>query len=191
MDRSLLYCESLRPDDQSGWKLHRQLVVLVQHHLRLVSLAHDHSGSCAGMRRTRDRLRQQFYWEGMGKDTARFVQSCEVCQTMGKALEKELTEEFGSPEDMCRGSTCTGGVEELTYSPLLSKVQRKEAGRLCGEFKDPFSSQAGHSAIAKHSIFMGDELPVAERARRVPRTQHQAVEKELEEMLAAGIVRPS
>ncbi|KAL8207659.1 UNVERIFIED_CONTAM: hypothetical protein K2H54_060424 [Gekko kuhli] len=36
-----------------------------------MSLAHDHPSGHAGVRRTKDRLRQQFYWDGMGKDITR------------------------------------------------------------------------------------------------------------------------
>lgn len=78
---------------------------------------------------------------------------------------------MGRPED--------GGVEELTYSPLLTKSQKEEARKLCGEFAEQFAARPGHSAIATHSIFTGDEQLVAERAHRVPQSQKQAIKNEL------------
>ena len=51
----------------------------------LLSLAHDHPMSGhAGVRKTKSRLFQHFWWPGAAKDVAEYCRTCHVCQQVGK-----------------------------------------------------------------------------------------------------------
>ena len=84
IDQGLLYKELLSGGRQDEWQPHKRLVVPTKYRGKLLSLAHDHPSGHAGVNRTKDRLGKSFYWEGMGKAAAQYVQSCEVCQRVGK-----------------------------------------------------------------------------------------------------------
>ncbi|CAM5080714.1 unnamed protein product [Eretmochelys imbricata] len=101
VERGLLYKETLSGGHQEDWHPQRQLVVPTKYRAKLLSLAHDHPSGHAGVNRTKDRLGGSFHWEGMGKDVSTYVQSCEVCQRVGK------------PQDQ---------VGQGTISPLQAKV---------------------------------------------------------------------
>ncbi|CAM4523929.1 unnamed protein product [Lepidochelys kempii] len=73
---------------QEDWHPQRQLVVPTKYRAKLLSLAHDHPSGHAGVNRTEDRLGGSFHWEGMGKDVSTYVQSCEVCQRVGKPQDQ-------------------------------------------------------------------------------------------------------
>ncbi|CAM5133689.1 unnamed protein product [Eretmochelys imbricata] len=88
VERGLLYKETLSGGHQEDWHPERQLVVPTKYRAKLLSLAHDHPSGHAGVNRTKDRLGGSFHWEGMGKDVSTYVQSCEVCQRVGKPQDQ-------------------------------------------------------------------------------------------------------
>ncbi|CAM4574270.1 unnamed protein product [Lepidochelys olivacea] len=88
IERGLLYKETLSGGHQEDWHPQRQLVVPTKYRAKLLSLAHDHPSGHAGVNRTKDRLGGSFHWEGMGKDVSTYVQSCEVCQRVGKPQDQ-------------------------------------------------------------------------------------------------------
>ncbi|CAM5110236.1 unnamed protein product [Eretmochelys imbricata] len=88
VERGLLYKETLSGGHQEDWHPQRQLVVPTKYRAKLLSLAHDHPSGHAGVNRTKDRLGGSFHWEGMGKDVSTYVQSCEVCQRVGKPQDQ-------------------------------------------------------------------------------------------------------
>ncbi|CAM4470058.1 unnamed protein product [Caretta caretta] len=88
IERGLLYKETLPGGHQEDWHPQRQLVVPTKYRAKLLSLAHDHPSGHARVNRTKDRLGGSFRWEGMGKDVSTYVQSCEVCQRVGKPQDQ-------------------------------------------------------------------------------------------------------
>ncbi|CAM4531054.1 unnamed protein product [Lepidochelys olivacea] len=88
VERGLLYKETLSGGHQEDWHPQRQLVVPTKYRAKLLSLAHHHPSGHAGVNRTKDRLGGSFHWEGMGKDVSTYVQSCEVCQRVGKPQDQ-------------------------------------------------------------------------------------------------------
>ncbi|CAM4641973.1 unnamed protein product [Lepidochelys kempii] len=88
VERGLLYKETLSGGHQEDWHPQRQLVVPTKYRAKLLSLAHDHPSGHAGVNRTKDRSGGSFHWEGMGKDVSTYVQSCEVCQRVGKPQDQ-------------------------------------------------------------------------------------------------------
>lgn len=52
-------------------------------------LAHGNSWSGhLGIRKTKDRLLQEYYWPGCFRDVENFVRTCDVCQRVGKPGDK-------------------------------------------------------------------------------------------------------
>ncbi|CAM4609167.1 unnamed protein product [Lepidochelys olivacea] len=69
VERGLLYKETLSGGHQEDWHPQRQLVVPTKYRAKLLSLAHDHPSGHAG-------------------DVSTYVQSCEVCQRVGKPQDQ-------------------------------------------------------------------------------------------------------
>lgn len=66
-----------------------QLVVPQAYRQDLLHLVHGSSWSGhLGVRKTKDRLLQEYYWPGCFRDVERFVQTCDVCQRVGKPGDK-------------------------------------------------------------------------------------------------------
>ena len=56
---------------------------------KLLSLAHeDHLSGHFGVKKTLGRLVDHFYWPSVKKDCKRFVNTCHVCQVIGKPNQK-------------------------------------------------------------------------------------------------------
>ena len=54
-----------------------------------------------------------------------------------------------------------------------------------------FQTTPGRTEITEHEIHVGDATPIRRRSYRIPYSRREVVKKELEEMLAAGVIRPS
>lgn len=66
-----------------------QLVVPTKYRRDLIQLAHGNSWSGhLGVRKTKDRLLQEYYWPGCFKDVEETVRSCDTCQRVGKPHDK-------------------------------------------------------------------------------------------------------
>lgn len=66
-----------------------QLVVPAEFRRDLICLAHGNSWSGhLGIRKTKDRLLQEYYWPGCFKEVEEFVRSCDTCQRIGKPHDK-------------------------------------------------------------------------------------------------------
>ncbi|GFR96044.1 Gypsy retrotransposon integrase-like protein 1 [Elysia marginata] len=52
-----------------------------------MSVAHDYlTGAHLGIRRTKDKVRSNFYWPGVDGDVTRYCRSCDVCQRTVKKV---------------------------------------------------------------------------------------------------------
>ena len=68
-----------------GGRVSKQIVVPEKYRNKLLSLAHDnHLAGHFGMHKTMKRIGQHFFWPRMKNDIRRYVQTCEVCQKVGK-----------------------------------------------------------------------------------------------------------
>lgn len=66
-----------------------QLVVPQKYRSDLLELSHGSSWSGhLGIKKTKDRLLQEYYWPGCFRDAENFVRSCDACQRVGKPHEK-------------------------------------------------------------------------------------------------------
>lgn len=67
-----------------------QLVVPQKYRSDLLELSHGSSWSGhLGIKKTKDRLLQEYYWPGCFRDAENFVRSCDACQRVGKPHDKK------------------------------------------------------------------------------------------------------
>ncbi|XP_064474611.1 uncharacterized protein LOC135388765 isoform X1 [Ornithodoros turicata] len=75
-------------NDRKGRTLD-QLVVPRKYRQDILHLSHACSWSGhLGIRKTKDRLLQEYYWPGCFKDVENFVRSCDSCQRVGKSTDQ-------------------------------------------------------------------------------------------------------
>ncbi|XP_050780327.1 uncharacterized protein LOC127034950 [Gopherus flavomarginatus] len=88
-EKGFLYREWAPPGEVESWGIRRQLVVPQKFRHKLLYLAHDIPlAGHQGIRRTRQRLLQNFYWPGVFTHVRQYCQSCDPCQRVGKARDK-------------------------------------------------------------------------------------------------------
>ncbi|CAM5139039.1 unnamed protein product [Natator depressus] len=88
-EKGFLYREWAPPGEGESCGIRRQLVVPQKYRRKLLSLAHDIPlAGHQGIRRTRQRLLQNFYWPGVFTTVRQYCRSCDPCQRVGKARDK-------------------------------------------------------------------------------------------------------
>ncbi|CAM4586800.1 unnamed protein product [Lepidochelys olivacea] len=88
-EKGFLYREWAPTREVESCGIRRQLVVPQKYRRRLLSLAHDIPlAGHQGIRRTRQRLLQNFYWPGVFTTVRQYCRSCDPCQRVGKARDK-------------------------------------------------------------------------------------------------------
>ena len=80
---------------------------------------------------------------------------------------------------------------DVEISSELGKIQTEKIQKLLKEFSDVFSNIPSRTNTAVHSIDTGQANPICSGPYRIPRSLIDAVDKELDQMLEMGIVRPS
>ena len=82
-------------------------------------------------------------------------------------------------------------VNMEAVAPDLSEGQRLQLRYLIEETPSVFQSKPGRTTIVQHSIHVGDAAPIRQRLYRIPYSRREMVKRELDEMLASGVIRPS
>ena len=82
-------------------------------------------------------------------------------------------------------------IDDVNVAKRLSEDQRTELRRLLEEFADVFQNKPGRTSVNEHHIGTGLAQPVRLPPYRLPHAYHEAVKKELQEMLSSGIIEPS
>lgn len=70
--------------DDATWAELHQVVLPVTLREPVMEIAHGNLAGHHGIRKTCEKLLNEFYWPGLRKDVASFVNSCHTCQVMGK-----------------------------------------------------------------------------------------------------------
>ena len=86
------------------------------------------------------------------------------------------------------------GSEEFDVAPELEKQEYMGLVRVLEWNKDLFAvdpKNTGRTSMCEHSIETGNTSPIKERARRMPAKWVVEVERQLDEMIANGVCRPS
>jgi len=111
-------------------------------------------------------------------------------ELLGAAVIKE-----GGDFDGCE---MTGRVEEqketwkdVNVNPQLPRDQRKDVNDLLEEFTDIFTDVPKVTNLGEHKIELTSMDTIQSKAYPLPCVLRQAVDKELDSMLASGIIEPS
>ncbi|CAM4558036.1 unnamed protein product [Caretta caretta] len=88
-EKGFLYREWAPTREVESCGIRRQLVVPQKYRRKLLYLAHDIPlAGHQGIRRTRQRLLQNFYWPGVFTTVRQYCRYCDPCQRVGKARDK-------------------------------------------------------------------------------------------------------
>ncbi|CAM4684191.1 unnamed protein product, partial [Lepidochelys kempii] len=169
VERGLLYKETLSGGHQEAWHPQRQLVVPTKYWEKLLSLAHHHPNGYAGVNRTKDSLGE-----------------FKVCQFTAQGGE-----DAEWPEGVYYEGKSAGGVEEVNLSMTLGRMQRQQIQELCTSYTLTFSATPGLTERAYHSIDTGNAHPIKVQPYRVSPQAKTAIEREIQNMLQMGVIRPS
>ena len=82
-------------------------------------------------------------------------------------------------------------VDMDTIAPNLPDGQQRQLQDIMAEFPRVIEAKPGCTTIIQHEIHVGDTAPIRQRPYRIPYSRREAVKKELNEMLASGIIQPS
>ena len=81
------------------------------------------------------------------------------------------------------------GIPEL--APHLSGGQLVQLQDLLKEYSLVIQAKPGSTTIIEHGIHVKNATPICQMAYQIPYSQREAVKKELDGMLGAGVVHPS
>ncbi|CAM4657216.1 unnamed protein product [Caretta caretta] len=95
------------------------------------------------------------------------------------------------PEGVYYEGKCAGGVEEVNLSMTLGRIQRQQIQELCTSYAPTFSATPGLTERAYHSIDTGNAHPIRVQPYRVSPQAKIAIEREIQDMLQMGVIRPS
>ncbi|CAM5072922.1 unnamed protein product [Natator depressus] len=95
------------------------------------------------------------------------------------------------PEGVYYEGKSAGGVEEVNLSMTLGRMQRQQIKELCTRYAPTFSATPGLTERAYHSIDTGNAHPIKVQPYRVSPQAKTAIERETQDMLQMGVIRPS
>ena len=81
-----------------------------------------------------------------------------------------------------------------TVDDSVPEEEKSQLKAILHEFSDVFSRSEfdlGHTGLAKHSIDTGEARPIKQPLRRQPWAYTETIDKQVEDMLASGIIEPS
>ena len=73
----------------------------------------------------------------------------------------------------------------------LDQADKNSVLAVLSEFEDVFEETLGHTNVATHTIDTGNSTPIKQRPRRLPYAYRDEADKQIKDMLAKGIIRPS
>ena len=127
------------------------------------------------------------------------LDTCEAClaliaadDTDDQEEEEECPAVKGAADDLYSG----GGagvmpIDLQTVAPNLTGEQQQQLQGLVDDFPSVFQTTPGRTTITQHQIYVGDAAPIRQKPYRIPYSRRDMVKRELEEMEAAGVIRPS
>lgn len=85
----------------------------------------------------------------------------------------------------------TGEGSAMNLADVASNLtiqQQQQLQELMEEFPAIFRETPGRTTLTEHEIHVGDAAPIWQKPYRVPYSQRHVVKRELEEMMAAGVI---
>jgi len=80
---------------------------------------------------------------------------------------------------------------DLRIGTHLNADQQSEMRKLLSSFPDVFSTKLGRTDVLKHKIELDDYKPCVSRPYRLPQSVENQVQKEINRLLEAGVIRES
>ena len=68
---------------------------------------------------------------------------------------------------------------------------RETLSDVLSAYQDVFEESLGHTNVVTHKINTGDSPPIRHRPRRLPYAHREEAERQINEMLNQGVIRPS
>lgn len=94
--------------------------------------------------------------------------------------------------NVCLNFSCAVEVKEEDFHvPLVGLNERKQMFSLLKSFTDLFNKSLGKTNILKHSINVGENVPIRSRPYRTPHALKGEITSHVENMLKEDIIRPS
>ena len=81
--------------------------------------------------------------------------------------------------------------EAISKNAELTGLQQTQLSALFEEFPSVMKETPGRTTVVEHLITVGDVAPIRQKPYRIPYSQREVVQKELDKMLQAGVIRPS
>ncbi|XP_053863862.1 uncharacterized protein LOC128825399 [Malaclemys terrapin pileata] len=138
--------------------------------------------------------RHRFSWDGLHLSSPHLSKQASpisnlelnVCQ-----FTAQETDDAEWPEGVYYEGKKDGGVEEVNLSTTLGRLQRQQIKELCTSFAPIFSATPGWTERAYHSIDTGNAHPIRTPPYRESPHAQTAIQREIQDMLQMGIIRPS
>ena len=80
---------------------------------------------------------------------------------------------------------------DVTIDPLVNSVRCQQIEDLLQKYSNIFTDVPGRTDLVQHHFETLSETPIRQRPYRLPKALKPAVKKELAQMLAQGVIRPS
>jgi len=114
----------------------------------------------------------------------------ESMQIVGAAVIEDSHEvEMGEITELVSEQKET--YQGVHVNPQLEEDQKKQVVELLKEFQDVFSDVPKVTNLGEHSIELTSSEPIRSRAYPLPFAMREAVDRELDSMLASGVIEPS
>lgn len=101
---------------------------------------------------------------------------------------KVVNDSCGVKIDNTEGNTT---IFEEVINRKLDRSEKDSVLAVLSEFEDVFEATVGHTNVVTHTINTGNSAPIKHRPRRLPYAYRDEADRQIKEMLAQGIIRPS
>eukprot|EP00794_Sanderia_malayensis_P016602 gene16602-biopygen14025 len=103
-----------------------------------------------------------------------------------------------SVDNICASVVCQPSMDPCTLQELetaisssLSSHDRNQLFQTLLEYPDVFNNGLGHTTVISHKINTGDSPPIRQHPRRLPYHYRGEVDKQVQDMLTQGVIKPS
>ncbi|PIK36770.1 hypothetical protein BSL78_26396 [Apostichopus japonicus] len=81
--------------------------------------------------------------------------------------------------------------QSVNISERLTEEKRNNVAKLLQRFDDILSDVPGRTQSTEHDVYVTNEVPITQKAYRLPQAKRAEIKSQLEQMLEAGIIKPS
>lgn len=99
---------------------------------------------------------------------------------------EEVSKEIGNPL-----LTPTEGIEQVDINKELDEGRQGQLKKVCREYKDVLTDVPGKTHLAQHEVKLNSDIPIYKKPYVTPYALKVQVQKEIENMIEAGIVQKS